>query len=65
MMHKIIGFVVLLISFFVAWMWMDFQSTLNDPAVIDDAVLFEIKRGDSFTHITYKLKQRDISIKPF
>lgn len=65
MTHKIIGFVVLLLSFFVAWMWMEYRSTLNTPVVIDNSVLFEIKRGDSFSSITNKLKHQQISIKPF
>lgn len=65
MNHKIIGFVLLVFSFTGGWLWMDYQSALQQPLLIDRTVLIEIEKGDSLDRIIDKLVAEKLDIKPF
>lgn len=63
MSNKIIGFILLILSFADGWLWMDYQQALTMPVVVNP-VSIEIKRGDSFNQITEKLLEQKLAIKP-
>lgn len=65
MNNKIIGFVVLILSFAGGWMWMDYQSALQQPLLVDRTVLIEIEKGDSLDRIINKLEAEKLVLKPF
>ena len=48
-----------------AWLSLDYQKALHQPAVIGNAVIIEINKGDSFKQITNKLLEQHIVFKPF
>jgi UPF0755 protein len=47
------------------WLSLDYQKALHQPAVIGNAVIIEINKGDSFKQITNKLLEQHIVFKPF
>ena len=61
---KIIGLFLLIVSFIAGWAWMDYQSVLNESVTDEQAVIFEIKRGDSFNRITERLISQELTIEP-
>ena len=63
--NKIIGMILLILVFACGWTWMDYQSALQAPAVIDHPVVVEIEKGDSFKQITDKLLAQNLAIRPF
>lgn len=63
--NKIIGMILLILVFACRWTWMDYQSALQTPAVIDHPVVVEIEKGDSFKQITNKLLVQNLAIRPF
>lgn len=65
MNSKIIGFTLLILSFVSGWMWMDYQSTLHQPVLLDKAVYIEIEKGDSLNRIVDKLEAQKLDLKPF
>lgn len=65
MRTKVLGLLIILFSFFSGWFWMDYQSSLNDPVIIDQAITFEIKKGQSFNTISNNLERQKVLIKPF
>ena len=65
MNNKIIGFILLVLSFSSGWMWMDYQGALHNPAVPDKTVTIEIEKGDSINRIVDKLVAEQLAIKPF
>ena len=65
MNSKIIGFTLLILSFVSGWMWMDYQSTLHQPVLLDKAVYIEIEKGDSLNRIVDKLVAQKLDLKPF
>ncbi len=65
MNHKIIGFILLVLSFTGGWLWMDYQSALHQPALIDKTVYIEIEKGDSLNRIVDKLVAQKLAVKPF
>jgi len=65
MNSKIIGFTLLILSFMGGWLWMDYQSALHQPALVDKTVYIEIEKGDSLDRITDKLVDQKLAVKPF
>jgi UPF0755 protein len=65
MNHKIIGFTLLVLSFAGGWLWMDYQSALNQPTLVDQTVYIEIEKGDSLNRIIDKLEEQKLAVKPF
>lgn len=65
MNHKIIGFILLTLSFAGGWLWMDYQSALHQPALVDKTVYVEIEKGDSLNRIIDKLVAQELAVKPF
>ncbi|MGZ5009575.1 MAG: endolytic transglycosylase MltG [Methylobacter sp.] len=63
--HKIIGFILLILSFVSGWLWMDYQSALHQPALMDRTVYVEIEKGDSLDRIIDKLVDQKLTVKPF
>ncbi|MGR9086123.1 MAG: endolytic transglycosylase MltG [Gammaproteobacteria bacterium] len=62
---KIIGFTLILIGFGGVWAWLDYQNTLNSPALKEAPVLIEINKGDSLNRIADKLAALNLAVKPF
>ncbi|MGZ4977238.1 MAG: endolytic transglycosylase MltG [Methylobacter sp.] len=65
MNNKIIGIALLILSFAGGWMWMDYQSALHQPALINKTVYIEIEKGDSLDRISDKLVAQELAVKPF
>ncbi|WP_432744716.1 endolytic transglycosylase MltG [Methylobacter sp. G7] len=65
MNNKIIGFVLLILSFVGGWLWMDYQSALTKPVLVGETVYIEIEKGDSINRIIDKLVAQKIAVKPF
>ncbi|MDP3589357.1 MAG: endolytic transglycosylase MltG [Methylobacter sp.] len=65
MNHRIIGFTLLVLSFAGGWLWMDYQSALNQPTLVDQTVYIEIEKGDSLNRIIDKLVEQKLAVKPF
>ncbi len=63
--HKAIGFGLIVISLFAGWLWMDYQSSIDDPVVSDEAVYLEIEKGDTFNSIVARLQAKGVAIRPF
>ena len=63
--HKIVGFVLLIVSFAGGWLWMDYQNALHQPALVDKTVYIEIEKGDSLDRIIDKLLAQELAVKPF
>ncbi|MFI3156837.1 MAG: endolytic transglycosylase MltG [Methylococcaceae bacterium] len=62
---KIIGFILLILSFVGGWMWMNYQNALHQPALVDKTVYIEIEKGDSLNRIIDKLIAQNLAVKPF
>jgi len=65
MNNKIIGIALLILSFAGGWMWMDYQSALHQPTLINKTVYIEIEKGDSLDRISNKLVAQKLAVKPF
>lgn len=65
MNNKIIGFVLLILSFVGGWLWMDYQSALTKPVLVGETVYIEIAKGDSLNRIIGKLVAQKLAVKPF
>jgi UPF0755 protein len=64
-LNKFAGYALIVFSYVGGWIWMDYESTLENPAVFEKAVTFEIGKGDSLSKITEKLVAQNVHIKPF
>lgn len=64
MSNRIIGFLLLILSFSGGWLWMDYQNALHLPVVYKSSIV-TIEKGDSFNQITDKLVAQKLTIKPF
>ncbi|MGZ8143482.1 MAG: endolytic transglycosylase MltG [Methylosarcina sp.] len=64
MNNKIIGVILILLSFGGGWLWMDYQTALYAPAVKAEKVYVEINKGDSLNVIAGKLAAQNLAIKP-
>ncbi|WP_340121725.1 endolytic transglycosylase MltG [Methylobacter svalbardensis] len=65
MNNKIIGFVLLTLSFVGGWLWMDYQSAVSKPVLVGETVYIEIAKGDSLNRIIDKLVGQKLAVKPF
>jgi len=66
--NKIIGLALLVLSFAGGaggWLWMDYQSALHQPALVDKTIYVEIEKGDSLDRIIDKLVAQQLAVKPF
>ncbi len=63
--HIIIGFTLLVLSFVGGWLWMNYQTALHQPALVDKTVYIEIEKGDSLDRITDKLLDQKLVLSPF
>ncbi len=63
-MHKAIGFTLILISLFAGWLWMDYQSVIVDPVIVGNPIVLEIEKGDSFNSIVDRLQAKGVAIRP-
>ncbi|MFZ2404060.1 MAG: aminodeoxychorismate lyase, partial [Methylobacter sp.] len=63
--HIIIGFTLLVLSFVGGWLWMNYQTALHQPALVDKTVYIEIEKGDSLDRITDKLLDQKLVLNPF
>lgn len=61
---RIFGLVILLLSFFTGWLWMDYKNAINSPVNTAETIHFEINKGDSLKQIGYRLKAQDLIQKP-
>jgi UPF0755 protein len=64
MNNKIIGVILILLSFGGGWLWMDYQTALYTPAVKAEKVYVEINKGDSLNVIADRLAAQNLAIKP-
>jgi UPF0755 protein len=64
MTNKIIGFTLLIFSFTGGWAWMDYQSAVKIPVVLNKQVYVDIEKGDSLNRITDKLIEQNVAVKP-
>jgi UPF0755 protein len=64
-LNKFAGYALIGFSYVGGWIWMDYESTLKNPAVFEKSVIFEIGKGDSLSKITEKLVAQNVRIKPF
>jgi UPF0755 protein len=64
MNNKLIGLTLILLSFGSGWVWMDYQTALNAPAVKAEKAYVEIDKGDSLNVIADKLAAQNTAIKP-
>jgi UPF0755 protein len=63
-MPRLIGVAVILASFGLGWLWMDFQRFVEAPLPNQEVVIFEIDKGDSFDRIVARLSARNLIEKP-
>ncbi len=64
-LNKIAGYTLIMLSYVGGWAWMDYDSTLNNPAVFENPVTIEIEKGENLKQITEKLVEQHVAIKPF
>lgn len=66
MKARIIGVLVLLISLSLGWLWMSYQTTLNDPLTrsLKGSVIFEVKRGDTLRSVAKQLYDQKLLDHP-
>lgn len=64
-LNKILGYTLIGLSYAGGWLWMDYESTVNNPAVYEKPVTIEIEKGDTLKKITEKLTTQNVNIKPF
>ena len=62
---KINGYLLIGLSYFGGWLWMDYESAISNPVVIEKFVTIDIEKGDSLKQITNKLVAQNVKIKPF
>ena len=60
-----IAIVTLSLAILSAWLSLDYQKVLHQPAVLSKTVTIEITKGDSFKKITTKLLEQQVVFKPF
>lgn len=63
MLNKLAGISIILTSFLLGWLWIDYQHFVATP-LVDKPVYIEINKGDSFGRITEKLKEQELAVKP-
>jgi len=63
-MSRLIGILILLLSFVTGWLWMDYQQAVDAPLQNREAVGFEILRGSGLRTIAADLAAQGILAKP-
>ncbi|NJD08239.1 MAG: endolytic transglycosylase MltG [Methylococcaceae bacterium] len=63
-MSRLIGILILALSFAIGWLWMDYQQAVEHPSENREAVSFEIPKGASLRAISAELRDRQIIAKP-
>lgn len=63
MLSKTLATTIVLSSFLLGWLWIDYQSFVTKP-LADKPVYVEISKGDSFGRITEKLLEQQLPIQP-
>lgn len=63
-LNKLAGYALIGLSYVGGWLWMDYDSTMNNPAVWEKSVIIEIEKGDTLSKITEKLIEQEVHIKP-
>lgn len=63
-MSRLIGILVMIFSFLVGWLWMDYQQSLERPSDNREPVGFEIRKGASLRNIAAELAERQIIASP-
>jgi len=63
MFAKVFAGLVLLMSLVSVWLWNEYNQALASP-VINQSIVFEIKKGDSFKRISNKLIEQQVAINP-
>lgn len=63
MLNKLVGISIVLASFLLGWLWIDYQHFVATP-LVDKPVYIEINKGDSFGRITEKLQEQELAVKP-
>jgi UPF0755 protein len=64
-LNKFAGYALIGLSYVGGWIWMDYDSTMTNPAVWEKPVTIEIEKGDTLKKITDKLLVQNVNIKPF
>jgi len=63
--NKLLGYTLIALSYAGGWIWMDYDSAKNSPAVWEKPVIIEIEKDDTLKKITEKLQAQDLHFKPF
>lgn len=64
-LNKIVGYTLIGLSYIGGWIWMDYESAINNPTIFDKPVTIEIEKGENLQKITEKLVAQNVRIKPF
>ncbi len=64
MLLKIFTGLLLSLCLIAGWLWNEYEHVLSAPVILNQAKVVEIKKGDSFKHITEKLIQQGIAVNP-
>jgi UPF0755 protein len=65
MLHRLIGILLLLVSFSAAWLWMAYQEFLETPLTIpDDGLVYEVRPGASATAVANELAAQGVLEEP-
>lgn len=63
--NKLLGYTLIVLSYAGGWVWMDYESAKNYPAVWEKPVTVEIEKGDTLKKIAEKLQAQNVHFKPF
>lgn len=64
MYYRWVGLVIVMGSFAIGWFWLAYKSAVDSALTIDETVLFEINKGDSYNHVINRLSARGLVGKP-
>lgn len=63
--NKFLGYALIGLSYVGGWIWMDYDSAKNNPAVWEKPIVIEIEKGDTLKKIEEKLQAQKVHFKPF
>jgi UPF0755 protein len=64
-LNKFAGYALIGFSYIGGWLWMDYESSISNPAIFEKPVTIEIEKGENLKQITDKLVAQNVKIKPF
>lgn len=64
-LNKMLGYILIGLSYAGGWLWMDYDSAKNNPAVWEKSVIIEIEKGDNLSKISEKLQAKNVHFKSF